>query len=193
MHHFGCNFSQRGEDEAAFGHARVREGERGGVEDGVGGEEEIEVEGAGAVGGGVGAVASEGAFDGEKFAEDFGGRAVGLEQQCGVEEVGLVGEADGRGAVEGGDGGDASEGTDAGDGGAEIFFAVSEVGAERDGGGVGGVQFESSSCLLPFPKFLEKRSKYCQLFFFNRSSCLGQKPACRWFANFSLFQTFMTR
>ena len=138
VHHVWCNFCERSEDEAALVHARVREGEVGGVEDSVASEKQIEVEGAGAVWGGVGAIASEGAFDGEKFFQDFGGRAGGLEQERGVEELGLVREADGRGAVEGGDGGNASEGTDAEDGGAEGPFPVSEVGAERNGGGVGG-------------------------------------------------------
>jgi hypothetical protein len=87
----------------------MRDFEAGFREDEVGVEEEVEVEGAGAVGEGGGAVAAEEALDGKEGLEKDARGEIGREGDDGVEEAGLIGKADRRGGVERGAGGDAPE------------------------------------------------------------------------------------
>ena len=72
-------------------------------------EEDVEVEGAGSVGDGSGAIASEGALDGEKSVEKWARRKIGFKSDDGVEEARLIGEADGLSGIERGTRGDAAE------------------------------------------------------------------------------------
>jgi len=100
-------------------------------------EDEVEVDEAGALGWGGGAVAAHFLFDGEEgLEESFGGEG-GFEERGGVEEVGLVEVADGGGVVEGGDGGEGAKGGEVVEGEVEVGGAVAEVGAEGYGGYAG--------------------------------------------------------
>ncbi len=133
------DFGQRGQDEAALMEGGMGEGEVGGLEDGVGVEQEIEVEDARALGWSVGAVAAHGVFDREELVEEDVWGEGSFEEGGGVEETRLVEIAYRVGGVEGGDGGDMAEGGEAGEGLAEVGFGRAvgggEVGAEGDGGG----------------------------------------------------------
>ena len=100
----GCDLVERDEDEGALGEARVRDDETGAADDEIAVEQDVEVEGARAVGEAVGAVAAEVLFDEEQGAEQFEWGEIGFEGGGGVEKAGLVGESDGRGGVERGAG-----------------------------------------------------------------------------------------
>ena len=78
----------------------MRDFQAGLGEDEIAVEENVEVEGAGAVRDGGGAVAAEVALDGEEGVEEIARGEMRFEGDDGVEEAGLVGEADGRGGVE---------------------------------------------------------------------------------------------
>jgi len=107
------------------------------VEDGVAEEQEVKVDDAGAVGDGGGAVAAHLLLNGEEGGEKLGGRERGAQERGRVEKVWLVEVADGGGVVERRDFLHFAKGAQVFDGGAEIGFAVSEVGAEGDGGELG--------------------------------------------------------
>ena len=134
MHHARCNLCERGEDEGALVQAGMGQDEFWRGEHDVAVEEDVEVDDAGAVGDGGGAVAAHLLLDGEKCSEELLRRERGAQQSGGIEEVRLVEVADGGGVVEGGDFFYFAEGAQMFDGGAEIGFAVAEVGAESDGG-----------------------------------------------------------
>ena len=129
------------EDELALGEAGVREEEAGFVDLMGAVKEEVEVEGAGSVGEGVGAVAAKFELDDKEGLEEGEGGEGGLKLEDGVDEVGLVGKADGGGAVKGGAAGDAAELAEAegggGEGGLRGADGAGEVGAEADVGEVG--------------------------------------------------------
>ena len=103
------DFGERDKDEGSLGEAGVRDFEVELRKDEVVVEEEIKVEGAGAVGEGGGAVTAEAALDGEKSVKERARCEIGFKGNDGVEEAGLIGKADGRGGVERGAGGDAAE------------------------------------------------------------------------------------
>ena len=105
----GSDFGEGDEDEGALGEAGMRDFEIELRKDEVVVEEEIKVEGAGAVGEGGGAVTAEAALDGEKSVKERARCEIGFKGNDGVEEAGLIGKADGRGGVERGAGGDAAE------------------------------------------------------------------------------------
>jgi hypothetical protein len=111
--------------------------EGGCIEDPVVVKEDVEVEGARAVGDAVGAVASKLAFDGQEAGEEGLGIEGGFKEGGGVEEGGLVGVADGGGFVIRGDGGEAAEVCEAAEGGIEGLTGraggAGEVGAEGEG------------------------------------------------------------
>ncbi len=80
----------------------MRDFEGGLADDEVAVEEDVEVEGAGTVGEGGGAVAAEVALDGEEGVEEWARGERGFECDDGVKEAGLINDAGGRptGAVE---------------------------------------------------------------------------------------------
>lgn len=123
----GCDLVERNEDEGALGKARMRDFESGLTEHEIAIENEIEIEGARAVGDGVEAVAPEFLFDGKECAEELKWRERGFKRGGGIEEARLIGKTDGRGGVERGAGGDAAERAE-----------TRERGGERDIGRSGG-------------------------------------------------------
>ncbi len=134
VHHAWCNLRQRREDEGALVQAGVGQDKLGRVEDGIAVEQDVEVDDAGTVGDGGGAVAAHLLLDGEEGGEELGGWEWSAQQGGGVEEMRLIEVADRGGVLEGRDLLHFAEGAHVFDGGAEIGFAVSEVGAEGDGG-----------------------------------------------------------
>ena len=94
------DLSERDEDEGAGREAGMRDFEVGLGDDLIAEEEDVEVEGAGAVAKAGCAVAAEFALDGEEIFEEGARGEVGFEGDDGVEEAGLVGETDGLGGVE---------------------------------------------------------------------------------------------
>jgi len=138
----GGDFHKGDEDEGALCETGMRDFEVEFREDEVAVEEEIEVEGARAVGRGGGVVAAEVALDGQERVEDDARSEIGIEGNDGVEEAGLIGEigwgADGRSGVERGAGGDAAvsgeEREDGGERGVGRTSGAGEVGAEGEEG-----------------------------------------------------------
>lgn len=102
MNRVGGDGGKGREYEGAFGHAGMGDDEAGGVDDLAAIQEDVEVEGAWAVGDAVGAVAAEAALDLEEMAEEELGIETGFESDGGVEEGGLIGEAYRLGDVVGG-------------------------------------------------------------------------------------------
>ena len=144
----GSDLGEGFEDEAApvqgwVGEGEVRVGEHqaaarfgGGPISGV--EEQVEIDGAGALGGVIGgADAAHGGFDGEKGAQEFERAEGGFEQRGGVGEARLVTEAYGVGFVEAGGRDDGAETGEAVKSLAEVFGGGAEgrreIGAEGDG------------------------------------------------------------
>lgn len=138
----GSDFVQRDEDEGALGEARVRDFQAGLADDQIAVEENVEVEGTGAVGDLSGAVAAKVALDREESGEEIARGKIRFEGDDGVEEAGLInkawGETDRGGGVERGARGDAAEGGEALGGGGERGFGraggAGQVGAEGDVG-----------------------------------------------------------
>ena len=91
----GGNFSKRDEDKGTFCEARVRDFEAVDVKDEVTVENEVEVEGAGPIGNGIGAVPTEFVLDIEEFGEELAWSEFGTEGDDGVEEARLRRVADG--------------------------------------------------------------------------------------------------
>ena len=116
----------------------MRDFEAGLGEDEIAVEEDVEVEGAGTVGNGAGAVASERALDGEKRVKEPARREIGFKRNDGVEEARLIGEADGLGGIKRGTRGDAAQIANVlqGRGKRDIGRPgrAGKVGAEGDGG-----------------------------------------------------------
>jgi hypothetical protein len=123
----GSDFSKGNEDKGALGEAGVRDFEPGLRKEKIAVEKDVKVEGAGTVGEGGGAVAAEEALDGEKCVEEGARGEIGFEGDNGVEEAGLISEADGGGGVERGTGGDAADR-------GEAFGGCGERGVGRAGG-----------------------------------------------------------
>jgi hypothetical protein len=130
------DFSERNEDEGAFGEMGMREFEAGLTEDQVVVEKKIEVKGAGAVGNGSGTLAAKVALDTEESGEEFAGGERGLEEDDGVEKTGLIGETDRSGGVERGARRDAAARGKTRDGCGECRVGragrAGDVGAESD-------------------------------------------------------------
>ena len=89
----GSDFNEGDEDKGALGEAGMREFEVELREDEVSVEEEVEVEGARAVGEAGGAVAAEEALDGKQGVEEDARGEIGRESNDGVEEAGLGSKA----------------------------------------------------------------------------------------------------
>jgi hypothetical protein len=105
----GRDFGERYEDEGALSEPRVRDFEAGLCKHETAREKDVEIEGAGAVGDGGGAVAAEEALDGEKRVKERARRKIGFKGNDGVKEARLIGEAHGLGGVERGTRGDAAK------------------------------------------------------------------------------------
>lgn len=123
----GSDFGEGNEDEGALGEARVRDFEAGLQEGEIAVEKNVEVEGAGSVGDGGGAVAAEVTLDGEQGVEQGARGEIGVEGDDGVEKAGLRRESDRRSGVKRGAGGDAAEG-------GEALGGCGECGGRRAGG-----------------------------------------------------------
>ena len=127
------------QDEGSLGKARVRDFESRLAEDEIAEEENIEVEGAGAVGDAGGAVTAEAVFDCEQSAEQFSRRQIRFERENCVDKAGLAGEPDGSGGVERRPRGDAAQRFEALRCGGQRSLgragAAGQVGTEADVGG----------------------------------------------------------
>jgi hypothetical protein len=99
-------------------------------------QQDVEVQGAGAVGNAGGSVAAELALDAEERGEEGGGREVSFEGDGGVDEAWLIGKSDGGGGIEGRQADDAADGAEAVDGCGERGFrrtgGAGNVGAHPD-------------------------------------------------------------
>ena len=121
----GRELAQGHEHEATLMQAGVWEMEAGFGEDEGAVEEQIEIEGAWAVG--LIADAAAGGFDAQEFVQEIARGEGGFERGGGVEEGSLIGEADGFGFIERGDAAELAEALQAGEGGLEMAAAVAEV------------------------------------------------------------------
>ncbi len=134
-----CNFRERNQDEGAIRQAGVGNLEAGRMDDLVSVEEDVEIEGAGAIRDGRGAVTPEFALDAEELIEKFACGQVRFEGEDGIEETRLIGEADGDCGVERRARGDTAEGCQAIGGGGQRGFwwtgGSGNVGAEGYVGG----------------------------------------------------------
>jgi hypothetical protein len=139
-HQIWCNFLKWYENEGSLGETGVRNVEVGFVENQGSEQQDIEVEGAGAVGNAGGAVAAKLALDAKKGGEEGGGREVRFESDDGVDEAWLVGESDGRGGIEGRPADDLADGSESLGGGGESGFrrtgGAGDVGAHSDVSGL---------------------------------------------------------
>ena len=105
----GRYFVERNENEGALGQARVGNFEIRFADAEIVVEENVEVEGAGAVGEAGGAVAAELLFDGQQGVEQLARSEYCFKGDDGVDKAGLRGEADGRGGIERGAADDATK------------------------------------------------------------------------------------
>jgi hypothetical protein len=94
-HHLGGNLLKRDENERSLGEAGVRDVEIGLVKDEGSKEQNVEVEGAGAVLNPGGPVPAELALDVEQSVNERRGRKAGLQSNDSVEEAGLISESHG--------------------------------------------------------------------------------------------------
>jgi len=115
----GCDFIQRNEDEGSLSQARMRNLEAGLGENKIAVEQEVEIEGAWAVGNRARAIASEETLNREKRVKERAWRKIGFKRDDGVEKARLIGNADGRGGIKRGTRGDAAESGDSLKGGGE--------------------------------------------------------------------------
>jgi hypothetical protein len=134
----GSDFSEGDEDECALGEAGVRDFEAGLGDYEIAIEKKVEVDGAGAVRNGRGAVSAEVALDGEERVEEIARKERCFESNDGVEEAGLGRQSDRLGGVQRGASGDAAKGVEALGGGGERGVRragrAGEIGAECDVG-----------------------------------------------------------
>jgi hypothetical protein len=93
----GCDLAERDEDKGALDKTWMRDDKTRPANDEIAVEQNVEVEGAGAVGEAEDAVAAEVPLDEEQSAEKFDRCQFGFQGSGGVEEAGLIGEADRRG------------------------------------------------------------------------------------------------
>jgi len=138
----GSDFVEGHEDEGALCETGMGNFKAGLREDEIAVEENVEVEGAGAVGDAVQAVAAKSALDFEEVFEEGQGIEGCFESGCAVEEGGLVGVSDGFRGVPGGFGDECSKFGEAKNGSVKGFArragGAGKVGAEGDVGGLHG-------------------------------------------------------
>lgn len=132
----GRDFRQGHEDEGALGEAGMGQLQAGLAEAEVAEEKQIEIEGAGAVGQAARAVAAVPGLDGEQAHEQSARGKAGLQGDDGVDEAGLVRDADRRGGVKRRPGADLPERGErverGGEGGLRSAAGAGKVGAEAD-------------------------------------------------------------
>ncbi len=132
----GGDFGERHEDEGALREAGMRNFKVGFRKDEIAVKENVEIEGAGAVGDGGGAIATEGTFNKKEGGEEDARSERGINRDDGIEEAGLIGEADGSGGIEPRPRGDASDGSELREGrcerGVGMAGEAGKVGAEGD-------------------------------------------------------------
>ena len=133
MFEIGREFSQRFEDESAFGKGRVRDCEARFLDDPISKQQNIEVDEARAFF--LEALAAHGGFEGEQGVQKLAGRLRGFDPDDAIQEPRLIGEIDGLGLIERRDGAHIGEGAESLEGVAEVAGAVAEVGAEGQVGG----------------------------------------------------------
>ena len=130
---------ERDQDEGALGEARVRDDKTSSTDNKVAVEQDVEIEGARAVGDAGGAVAAKVLFDEEQGAKQFDGGQASFEGGGGVEKAGLLREADRRGGVKRGTGKHATQRFEARGRGSQSGIRWSggagQVGAQSDVGG----------------------------------------------------------
>ena len=100
---------KRDENEGTLGEARMRKREIELGQDQIAHQDQVEIEGAWAVGSGACAIAAEVVLDGEEELEELMRRESGLKSENGVDEPRLLSEADRRSGVERGTSGDGAE------------------------------------------------------------------------------------
>jgi hypothetical protein len=133
MLEIGREFSQRFEDESAFGKGRVRDRESRFLDDPISEQQNIEVDEARAFL--LDALTAHGGFEGEQCVQELARLLRGLNADDAIQEPGLIGEFDGLGLIERRDGAHAGEGAEALDGVAKVAGAIAEVGTEGQVGG----------------------------------------------------------
>jgi hypothetical protein len=106
----GSDFGERYEDECALREAGMRNFKAWLRKDEIAVKENVEVEGARAVGDGGGAIATEEALDEKEGGEEGARSERSVKDDDGIEEAGLMGEADGGSGIEPRTRGDASDG-----------------------------------------------------------------------------------
>jgi hypothetical protein len=134
------DFVKRNENKGALSQAGMGNFEVRLAEAEIAVEENVEVEGARAVGEARGAVAAELLLDGQQGAEQLARGELGFKGDCGIEEAGLRCESDGRGGIERGAANNAAERGKArgrrGQRGVWLAGEAGQVGTETDVSGV---------------------------------------------------------
>jgi len=132
----GGDFRERDKDEGALRQARMRNFEGRLRRDEIAVEEDVEVEGARAIGDGARTIASKTALDGEKRIKKWVRSEAGFKGDHGIEEARLIGEADGLGGIERGTRGDTAQRANVLEGSGERCVGrageAGKVGAESD-------------------------------------------------------------
>jgi hypothetical protein len=118
----GGNFREGDQDEGSFGHARVGDFEIRLADGQVAEEQDVQIEGAGAVLETGSPLATELLLDAEQAVEEFAGGEGRFEFHDRVQEAGLGGKAHGLSGIEGGAASDLAEGIEAVCGGRESGF-----------------------------------------------------------------------
>lgn len=113
MNELRSNLGQWNENKGALMHTWMRQLQRGRIQDYIAKEDQVEIEGAGAVGDAVAAVAAEIALDGQEAVKQRLGIKIGVECDSGVQKGRLVRVAHGLGGVAAGSGGDPAQLTEA--------------------------------------------------------------------------------
>jgi hypothetical protein len=134
----GSDFVEGHEDEGALCETGMGNFKAGLREDEIAVEENVEVEGAGTVGDGGGAIPAEDTFDEKEGCEEGSRSERGFKDDYGIQEAGLICEADGRSGIERRSRGDASDGLEfwegRGERGVGMAGEAGKVGAEGDVG-----------------------------------------------------------
>jgi hypothetical protein len=132
------DFGEGYEDEGALREAGMRNFKAGLRKDEIAVEENVEVEGAGAVGDGCVAITAEEALDEKEGGEEGSRSQRGIKDDDGIQEAGLMGKADRGSGIERRTRGDTSDGGELREGGDERGIGMAceagKVGAEGDVG-----------------------------------------------------------
>jgi hypothetical protein len=134
----GSNFGEGHEDESTLRETWMRNFKAGLREDETCVEENVEIEGAGAVGGRGVTITTKETLDEEESGEEGSRSECGFNGDDGVDEAGLICEADWGSGIERRSGGDASDGRELQEGSCERGIGMAgetrKVGAESDVG-----------------------------------------------------------